>query len=109
MSERECRARVQVAHPLAALSERWGQVRVRLPSGLARYPDWQLSGGIGPARSTPASALPPSSTGKKAWTIAAARPWYWPNAYGRPDTASSTVGVPVPRTPRTAAAEDRAG
>lgn len=50
MPERERRGRVQVAHPLAALSERWGQVRVWLPSGLARYPDWQLAGGIDPAR-----------------------------------------------------------
>jgi hypothetical protein len=58
-------------------------------------PTGSLPEGLTRPESTPASALLPSSPGKKAWTIAAARPWYWPNAYGRPDTASSTVGVPV--------------
>ncbi|GAA2884443.1 hypothetical protein GCM10020220_088340 [Nonomuraea rubra] len=48
--------------------------------------------------STPASAAPPSTPGRNAWIAAATRSLYGPSAYGRPDTTTSTVGVPVAST-----------
>ena len=45
--------------------------------------------------STPAIAAPPSWPGMNAWTRPAARSAMSPSAYGRPETTTTTTGVPV--------------
>ena len=94
--EAEQRRRVEVADPAVLGAQRRLQVGARLAARVraGSAPAACRSGCTRPV-STPAIAAPPSSPGMNACTRPAARPCTSPSAYGRPETTTTTTGVPV--------------